>query len=186
MWHACVFTSSGLSDRAMKNWLQAIWVQVFRKERLIAPERYLDGNFTVGLFAVIVILAGSSHPERTNLLFYLMVGGTAATHLGGFLVAKAVRRLLDTTVVVQASFLFATTVSLVLMNMWLTIHADRVSDVRYVPGLVLSLLTYASLQLEFVGPPSLRRLRVKRLGILLGAASETSMAALFLWRLACR
>jgi hypothetical protein len=170
----------------MKSWLQAIWVQVFRKERLIAPGRYLDGNFAVGLFAVIVILAGSSHPERTNLLFYVLVGGTAATHLGGFVVAKAVRRLLDTTVVVQASFLFATTFGLVLMSISLTIHADSMSDVRYAPGLVLSLLTYASLQLEFVGPLSLRRLGIKRLGILLGAICEASMAGFFFWRLLCR
>jgi hypothetical protein len=169
----------------MTSWLQAIWVQVFRKEMLIAPNRYLDGNLTIGLLAVIVILAGSAHPERTNLLFYVLFSGTAATHIGGFIVARSVPKVLDTTVSVQASFLLATTFYLVVMNLWLVIHADRLNDVRYVPGLVLSLLTYASLQLEFVGPPRLRGLRVRRLGILVGGASEVAMAGVLLWRLVC-
>jgi hypothetical protein len=175
-----------LASDVVKSWLQSIWLQVFRKDRIIPPERYLEGNLTVGLFSVIVILAGAAHPEQTNILFYVLAAATAATHVGGFIVAKAAPRVLDTTIVVQAICLLAATLNLVVMNLWLTIHVDRLSNVRYLPGVVLLLSTYAGLQLELVGPPRFARLRMKRLGILLGIVSEAATGAVLLWRLVSR
>ena len=68
------------------------------------------------------------------MLFYALVGGTAATRIAGFIVAKAVRRALDTTVVVQASVLLATTIDLVVMHLCLPVHPQPTPRPLAQPG----------------------------------------------------
>ena len=138
------------------NWLATVWSQLFRAERLIAPERFLQANLTLGLFAIVVLVAEARHPERSSLLFTALVLSTVVTHVGGAGVVLMVKGTLERTVFVQGVCLFATTACLVTTAVWLTLHAVVLSDVRYLPGIASSLSLQASLEVEFFGPAWLR------------------------------
>ncbi len=160
----------------MKGWLETLWEQVFRDERVTPPGWFLRSNLSIGLFASIVLYAGARHPERMNVAFAALVACTVATHVGGALIALAARRAVPTLIFVHGVVLLATTASFVATCLWLTVHATTLSNVRYLPGVALALFVYASLELRFFGPRPIRAMNLRRLGIILGIASELALA----------
>jgi multisubunit Na+/H+ antiporter MnhG subunit len=69
------------------------------------------------------------------------------------------------------------------MCTYLTLHARTLSNVRYVPGIALSLFMYASFELHFFAPRRLRVPHVRRLCMVAGVAAEVMMAAALVYRL---
>lgn len=161
----------------MNGWLDMLWNQAFRDELVIAPERFARGNFAIGIFMAIVLYANARHPERTNLLLTALVALSMVAHLSGLPISAAFPRATASVLYFQGLALFATTAALVAMSAWLTFHATTLANVRYLPGIALSLFVYAALEIHFFGPHRLQRLNVRRLGIWLGITAELALAA---------
>jgi hypothetical protein len=170
-------------DMAGKGWLETVWAQAFRDVLVVPPARFLGANLIVGLFSIILLLAGARQPERTNAAFDLLVASTIVTHLGGFFVATAARRLISVVLFVQGLALFAMTSCLVIFSVWLTLHAPTLSNIRYVPGIALSVLTYSAIEIGFFFPATQPRPGFRKLGIALGAIGELALGAALVWRL---
>src|SRR4051794_28181919 len=104
-------------------WFDILWRQVFRRQRVIEPEAFLDANLVVGLFACLCLLVCLRTPERTNWAFTSLIALTSVTHVGGRVFAGFWRRLLAPTLLVQGISLFCTALALVVMSIELTLRA---------------------------------------------------------------
>lgn len=158
-------------------WFELLWRQVFRKQRIIEPSAFLDANWILGLFASLGVYVCLRSPERSNWVFTGLIALTSATHLGGRMLAGSASRLLARILFVQGLSLFCTALALVVMSTELTWRASHLSNVRYFPGLALSLFIHASLELDFFAPLAIRAWPVRRVALLLGIAGELVMAA---------
>jgi hypothetical protein len=167
----------------MAGWLDALWAQAFRDERVIEPARFLRGNVVIGLFAIIALTAGARDPERMPPVFSALLVLTLLTHLSGIALAAALRRATAAIIFVQGLCLWATTAAAVVLSTYLTLHAARLSNVRYLPGITLALFMYASFEIHFFAPPGLRLPHVRKLSMVGGIVAELAMAAALIWRL---
>lgn len=165
-------------------WFAILWRQVFRRQRVIEPEAFLDANLNLGLFATLCLLVCLRTPERTNWVFTSLVALTSATHVGGRILAAFWSRLLAPTLFVQGISLSCTALALVVMSIELTLRAGTLSNVRYLPGIVLSLFIHASLEIHFFGPAAIQAWPVRRVALVLGIAGELAMAAALVWHIA--
>ncbi len=164
-------------------WFKTIWRQVFRAKRLIEPGAFLDANLTLGLFASLCLLACLRGPERTNWAFTGLVALTSATHVGGRVLAAVWARLLAPTLFVQGISLFCTALALVVMSTELTLHAENLSNVRYLPGIALTFFIHSSFEIHFFGPPQIQAWAVRRVALVLGIVGELVMAAALVWHI---
>jgi hypothetical protein len=169
----------------MKNqhFIQTIWTQVFRDELVIVPERFLSANVVVGLFSIVVLLADAQHPERASALSTTLFAVTAATHIGGLPAAMLAPERVRLVLLVQGVSLFASALALTGTTLWLAYRAEALTNFHYLPGMVITLLTYAALEIHFFGRESWSRFGVRRAGVLLGLAGEALLASLLVWRL---
>ncbi len=165
-------------------WFEILWRQVFRRQRVIEPDAFLGANLIVGLFATLVLLVCLRTPERTNWAFTSLVALTSVTHVGGRVLAGFWGRLLAPTLFVQGISLFCAALALVEMSTELSLRAGNLSNVRYLPGIVLSLFIHASLEIHFFGPAAIQAWPVRRVALLLGIAGELVMAAALVWHIA--
>jgi hypothetical protein len=177
----------GVVNRRRRGGLaEAFWAEAFRSAPKIGPHRYLQGNLVIGLFMGVVLIAGTHRPERTNWAFFFLVGATIATALVGWITATVSARVrveAPRIVFIQAATLAVTVAFLATTTILFAFTAPALVNFRYVPGVALSLLTYASIQVEFFGPPAVRRLRPRRIGIATGIVVEVVLAGALVFRL---
>lgn len=166
-----------------RNWLQTIWAQLYNDNSVVQPTEYLHGNLTVGLFFIIVLIAGTGGTSGLNAIPSYIVGIGAAVLICGYPLAALAPRMQASIVFAQAVLLIVGLAALVLPLMAAATARTPLVSFRYLPGLTLCLFVYASMQVEFMGPRSWRVVRPRRIGVALGIASELAMAACLLSRL---
>jgi hypothetical protein len=158
-------------------WLEILWRQAFRTKRVIEPSAFLDANLTLGLFASLGLLVCLRTPERGSWLFTILVALTSATHVGGRVLAGLSGGLRASILFVQGVSLFFTALALVVLSSALSLRAESLTNVRYLPGLALSLFLHSSLEIQFFGPSAVRAWPVRRVALVVGVAGELIMAA---------
>lgn len=167
----------------LQDFFQSVWSQVFREKLVLRPEQLLSANLFIGLFSIVILLAGAQHPERTHALLAVTVAITVGTHIGGIPAATLAPARVPLVILVQGVSLFASALTLAATTLWFAYRAERLTDFSYLPGMLVTLLTYAALEIHFFGPERWRRFGVRRLGLLLGLAGEVVLASLLVWRL---
>ena len=165
-------------------WFEILWRQVFRHNRVIEPSAFLDANLTVGLFAILCLFVCLHSPERSHWLFTVLVALTGVTHVGGRVLAGGSERLRTPTLFVQGVSLFFTALALVVMSTALTLRAENLSNVRYLPGIALTLFIHASFEIQFFGPVAIQGWPVRRVALSLGIVGELVMAGALVWHIA--
>jgi hypothetical protein len=166
-----------------QGFVQSIWKQVFRDELVLGTDRFLSSNFFIGLFSIVVLLASAEHPERSNALLIVAITITVATHVAGWPATTLAPERAKLVLLVQGLSLFTSALVLTGTALWLAYAAERLTSFRYLPGMMITLFTYAALEIHFFGPERWRRLGVRRLGVLIGLTGELALAGLLLWRL---
>ena len=158
-------------------WLEILWRQAFRTKRVIEPTAFLDANLTLGLFASLALIVCLRTPERSTWLFTALVALTSVTHVGGRVLAGLSAGLRASILFVQGLSLFSTALALVAISTALSLRAENLSNIRYLPGIALSLFIHSSLEVHFFGPSAIRAWPVRRVALILGIAGELVMAA---------
>ncbi|HET9954418.1 MAG TPA: hypothetical protein VFQ61_07935 [Polyangiaceae bacterium] len=154
------------------NWLSTLWAQYFRREQTISCDAFLSANLVLGCFFSIVLFVALKSLDLSSAITAVLVAAMVPVHLAGLPLSKARPARTRSILLVQGLTLGAAVIAMVIATSVEIAREPVLRNIRYLPGLSVSLLTYAGLEVEFGlnGQASVRSWR--RVGLGLGMGGE--------------